>query len=234
MERWPDAESYIRFAVREKPGRDVEFSWPARRRENRAAADWLHEQVETDGPFHLHASLHGMGYSDGAMLLIERNWTYRTEGLQDGFRQAAARAGLRMHDNNRKGEKGFFRIAPGFTTTPEGAAMRAYFRSRDDAETAALFGDSSMEYVRSLGGDPLCVVTELPLFVVQGEARPEVPVAYLRFKERLPEIRLRLDEGRDVEYLLEPFGLEPLDLGTAIDLQTEALDLAIDTVDASV
>lgn len=232
INRWPDAEAYIQFAVREKPGRDVEFAWPDRRPENTAVASWLRRHAAEGGPFHVHASLHGMGYSDGAMLLIERNWTYRTERLQEGFTRAAAASGLRMHDNNRKGEKGFFRIAPGFTTTPEGRAMQTYFKSHGDPDTAALFGDSSMEFVRSLGGDPLCIVTELPLFLVRGESKPEHPIAYLEFKERLPEIRLRLEQGRNARELWEPFGLDPLDLHTASALQLEALDLAIGEVDA--
>lgn len=233
IDAWPDAEAYIRDTVREKPGRDVEFAWPDRRMENRAVAAWLRRHRAERGPFHMHASLHGMGFSDGAMLLIERNWAYRTEKLQAGFKRAAAAAGLRMHDHNRKGEKGFFRIAAGFTTTPEGKAMRTYFESHDDPETSALFGDSSMEFVRSLGGDPLCIVTELPLFVVRGESEPEHPTAYLQFKERLPEIRLRLEKGTGARDLWKPFGLDPLDVQTASGLQLEALDLAIATVRAA-
>ncbi|NNF03403.1 MAG: peptidase M14, partial [Rhodothermales bacterium] len=233
MDRWPDVEAYMRYSVREKPGRDVEFSWPDRRPENAAAAAWLRRQVAAGGPMHMHASLHGMGYSDGVMLLIDRHWSYRTERLQSGFTRAAARAGLRMHDNNRKGEKGFFRIAPGFTTTPEGRAMRTYFESHGDPETAALFSDSSMEFVRSLGGDPLCIVTELPLFLVRGQAEPERPVAYMAFKERLPEIKLRLEQGRSAGDLCEPFGLDPLDIQIASALHLEALDLAVATVGSS-
>ena len=67
---------------------------------------------------------------------------------------------------DRNGEKGFQYIGPGFTTTPEGQAMRAYFKSIGDEQTVSLFRDSSMEFVRKLGGDPLCLVTEIPLFYV--------------------------------------------------------------------
>jgi len=226
MLKWPDVEAYIHSVFRELPGRDVEFNYPSRRIENKLVSEWL----ATQAPYDLHMSLHGMGYSDGAMLLIEKNWAYRTEALQDGFRAASADFGLRMHDHNRKGEKGFFYINPGFTTTPEGSAMRTYFLSHDQPETAALFGDSSMEYVRSLGGDPLCLVTELPLFVVDGESEPGYPVGYMDFKSELPEIRLALQQGRRVSDRLAKYGLNPLSIADAVSLQLRAMELGLETV----
>ena len=44
--------------------------------------------------------------------------------------------------------------------------MRRHFLDRGDPETAAVFRPSSMEYVRSLGGDPLTFVSEMPLFLL--------------------------------------------------------------------
>ena len=226
IKEWPSLGAYLEHVFREKPGRDVEFNYPDRRVENRIVSEWL----RASGPFSLHMSLHGMGFSDGAMLLIEKNWTYRTEALQSGFIEVSLAAGLRPHDHNRKGEKGFFNIAPGFTTTPEGAAMRTYFLSHDDPETAALFGDSSMEFIRSLGGDPLCLVTELPLFLVEGAAKPGVPAAYLEFKRLLPELRLRAAQGLDLDAAKDQFGLSPLPITSAIQLQLAALELGLRTV----
>jgi len=226
MSEWPSVESYIRHAFRELPGRDVEFNYPERRVENQIVSNWW----RSEGPFSLHMSLHGMGFSDGAMLLIEKNWAYRTEGIQEEFSVAASSVGLRMHDHNRKGEKGFFHIAPGFTTTPEGSAMRTYFLSHDLPETAALFGDSSMEFVRSLGGDPLCLVTELPLFLVEGDSMPGDPTAYLEFKRELPEIRLKIQGGDDISGAITKFGLNPLPIGQAVFLQLRALELGLETV----
>lgn len=219
---WPDVEAYIRDVIREKPGRDVEFGYPDMRPENRVVAAYL----RTQGPFHVHASLHGMGFSDGAMLLVDKHWGYRTEHLQRVFTNISASHGMRLHDHNRKGEKGFFRIAEGFTTTPEGAAMRTWFRSRGDEPSALLFRDSSMEFVRSLGGDPLSVVTELPLFLVNGERKPEVPTAYMAFRDRLPEIRLGLAAGRDVAALWKPFGLAPLPVRAAVDIHLRVIEAA--------
>lgn len=222
IEDWPSLSSYLIHAFREAPGRDIEFSWPDRRIENRSVAKWLTE----NGPFHVHASLHGMGYSQGGMLLIERNWSYRTSLLQEGFESVVHAAGMDMHDHNRKGEKGFFYIAPGFTTTPEGAAMRTYFLSHGQADTAALFSDSSMEFVRSLGGDPLCVVTELPLFVVRGPSHPGTPVTYLRFREAVANVIATKEYGS----LMARFDVSELDLKTAIAIQLRVLSLALETI----
>ncbi|MCH8961778.1 MAG: hydantoinase B/oxoprolinase family protein, partial [Bacteroidetes bacterium] len=226
--QWPRLAAYLTHAIREPPGRDLEFGFPAMRVENRLVADFMRAHA----PFTLHMSLHGMGFSEGAMLLIDRHWAGRTQRLRDGFSDAARAAGLRLHDHNRKGEKGFFYIEPGFTTTPEGAAMRAYFLALRDETTAACFHDSSMEFARSLGGDPLCLVTELPLFVLAQRAPHEAgrPAAYLAFRERLPQLRLQASQASDLSDLVEPFGLQPLDLRTAVGLHLRALTLGLEIV----
>ena len=43
--------------------------------------------------------------------------------------------------------------------------MRKHFLELGDERTAALFRPSSMETARSLGGDPLTFVSEMPLFL---------------------------------------------------------------------
>jgi predicted deacylase len=222
IDAWPGQAEYVNRVVRERPGRDIEFGYPDLRTENRVVAGALAEFA----PVTLHMSLHGMGYSDGAMLLIERHWAFRTDLLRDRFREAARDAGLDMHDHNRKGEKGFFQIEPGYTTTPEGAAMRAYFRAARDPEVAALFRDSSMEHVRSLGGDPLCVVTELPLFVVEGAHRPGIPDAYLAVRDEVKGLRSRYPEGIPAA-ILNSLPVRPLPLDVAMSLQWKAIDLSL-------
>lgn len=211
---------YLRHAVREPPGRDVEFGFPDMRPENRAVAAWLREH----GPFVLHGSLHGMGISAGALLLIEKNWGYRAALLQERFRQAAQAEDLPLYDRNRQGEKGFFYLAPGFWTTPEGSAMRAFFEARGDKETAALFRSSSMEYVRSLGGDPLCYVTELPLFVV-GDMPPE-----RGSQQIISALRLRIAQGKDVDEDIKQLGLRILPLASALRMQLRTLSAALGQV----
>ncbi|MFT5143838.1 MAG: hypothetical protein ACI80V_002624 [Rhodothermales bacterium] len=226
IEKWPDLAAYLTSAVRELPGRDVEFGYPDLRSENRLVASAMKQMA----PLVLHMSLHGMGYSDGAMLLVDRFWAFRTRVLREGFAAAAAARGLRLHDHNRRGEKGFFQIEPGFTTTPEGAAMRAYFDSTGQPEVAALFRDSSMEFARSLGGDPLCVVTELPLFLVEGPAEPGVPVAYLNFSKRKPALVARLSQGESPGSVLGAEPVSHLDLATALEIQWESIKLSLQTV----
>lgn len=224
---WPDLAAYLQHAVREAPGRDLEFGFPDLRVENRLVADFLGPH----GPFTLHVSLHGMAMSEGALLLVNRPWTFRTQMLRDGFRDAAAEAGLRMHDHNRKGEKGFFYIEPGFTTTPRGEAMRTFFRARGDEAVARRFRQSSMEYVMGLGGDPLCLVTELPLFLVRNDdPTPGVPDRYLALKETLPLAQKRLAGDEPIDDLLAPFEIEPLPLTTAMRLQLRALELGLSAV----
>lgn len=173
-----DLAPYLEHVVREYPGDDVEFGFPEgpedaeARPENRAVAAFLAEVA----PFHLHATLHGMAFAHGPWFLLEEAWIERTQELR---RRIAARVhdmGYRLHDVDRKGDKGFTRIEEGFSTRPDSKAMKAYFRGRDDEGTAALFRPSSMELVRSLGGDPLTLVTEMPLFVVEeSSGRPPLP-----------------------------------------------------------
>jgi hypothetical protein len=114
--------------------------------------------------------------------------------------------------------------------------MRDYFLGQGDEAMASMFHSSSMEYARSLGGDPLCLVTELPLFELKGRLEPHepgVPSTYLRFKELLPEARLKLEKGANLTELIamfEPFEIEALDLEVAMRLQLKALDLGLERV----
>jgi hypothetical protein len=222
---------YLRERRREPPGRDVEFGYPAMRPENRAATGFLF----ADGPpLALHASLHGMGFSEGALLLIEKGWldSPAAENLRAGFRDAARARGLRLHDHDRGGDKGFRYGGPGFWSTPEGAAMRAHFLASGDPETAALFHRSSMEQAihaagsQASGASPLCVVTELPLFVLGAEYDHEPGVAALaaRFRQRLTE---RARAGDRLDDTVDEFEIRTLDLRAAIRLQLRTLDLAL-------
>jgi hypothetical protein len=227
IRRWPNMESYIAEAVRELPGADIEFGYPSMRAENRAVSAFLREAA----PVVLHMSLHGMGFAEGAMLLIERRWSFRTQALRTSFARSARLENVGLHDHNRKGEKGFFYIEPGFATTPEGEAMRHYFRALGEASTAELFHDSSMEYVVSLGGDPLCLVTEVPLFAIDpGESHsPGVPERYLSFREDLAGYRLKPDEDR-LRQLTAKYNIRPVELRSMIHLQLRAIELGLRAV----
>lgn len=238
IEAWPDLAAYLQHVHRELPGRDLEFGFPDMRVENQLVADFLLPHA----PFALHASLHGMSVSEGALLLINRPWAFRTETLQRGYRSAAVDAGLDMHDHNRKGEKGFFWIAPGFQTTPRGDAMRSFFRSMDDESMAERFHSSSMEMIMDAGGDPLCLVTELPLWILRdGPADVDTasralhqPHRYNAFRNAFAPLRhenmSRHDTESAIREALGDFELEPLAPRTAMSLQLTALRLALSTV----
>ncbi|GJM44036.1 MAG: peptidase M14 [Gemmatimonadota bacterium] len=170
-----DPVAYLTGAVRELPGDDVEFGFPrdagdeAARPENRALADWWRS---ADAPFHLHASLHGMAVAHGPWFLMEQDWAPRSESLQRICAAATASLGYELHDVDRGGDKGFWRIGPGFTTRPDSREMARYFRDHHDEATASRFRPSSMEMIRSLGGAPLTLVSEMPLLLLPPRHEP--------------------------------------------------------------
>lgn len=235
MTEWPDVGAYIAGRVREQPGDDLEFGYPAMRPENRLASGFLFDYT----PIALHLSMHGMGFSEGALLLIERRGVDRAARLMERWRGAVGSEGLRLHDHDRAGEKGFRYLGPGFWTTPESTAMRRHFIDQGDQETAAKFFPSSMEWACLTGYDPtstgfpLALVTELPLFVVgrDYERRPGVPSAYLELLQRLPEWRRRLEDGESIREEIDAFRIEPLPLETAIRLQLTAIELGIEAAE---
>lgn len=169
----PDFNLYMDHFKRDKPGDDVEFNYPSPptisphppRPENTYVADILKEH----GPFDLHFSLHGMALAEGAWWLICKEWVERTQELRDQLRELFAERDFGLHDTERRGEKGFTRIEKGFCTTPTATGMIEFFQGINDEETARRFLSSSMEFVRSLGGDPLAMVSELPLFQISRE-----------------------------------------------------------------
>jgi hypothetical protein len=209
---------YLLHASREAPPDDIEFHYPADgpwrppRPENQAIARFL----EPRAPFHMHASLHGMGFGEGAWFLSCREWTERLSATRFHADLAAAvrRLGYPLHDWDRGGEKGFTGIAPGFSTTPRAEAMRQHFTALGDHETAAHFSASSMDWVQSLGGDPLCLVSELPVFALPASpvAPRGVPENFLRWRRVLPEARDLAAAGRldELERLARRAGLAPM------------------------
>lgn len=196
-----DVGSYLTRTVRELPGDDVEFGFPRdpsdaeARPENRAIADFL----RPGAPFVLHASWHGMAFAAGPWFLQEAAWIDRFATQREHLREAVRSMGYLLHDVDRGGEKGFHRIDLGFTTRPDSRAMRAHFEALGDRATAELFRPSSMEFVRALGGDPLTLVSEMPLFILPAEhyaggdvVRPEI-VRRLTALARPEEIRSEAD-----------------------------------------
>ena len=165
-----DIVRYLSQTVRELPGDDIEFGFPkndgdhASRPENRAVYNWWKQRTS---PFNLHVSLHGMAFGAGPWFLIEKDWWNRCDKLQINCKRKATELGYVLHDVERNGEKGFYRLAKGFCSRPDSQEMRKYFLNRGDTETADKFRPSSMETIRSMGGDPLTLVSEMPLFIAR-------------------------------------------------------------------
>ncbi|MEJ2720569.1 MAG: M14 family zinc carboxypeptidase [bacterium] len=195
-----DLETYLRHAVRELPGDDVEFGFPrsgadrGARPENRAVYDWW----KTDAaPFSVHVSLHGMAVGGGPWFLIDPAWADRCGVIKQRCRDVSHRLGYTLHDVQRHGEKGFTRIERGFCTRPDSRAMAKYFLERNDPDTAGRFRPSSMETIRSHGGDPLTLVSEIPLFAAPGigdQIEPSDPAAEL-WRDRISNWKKQIDHG---------------------------------------
>ncbi len=232
-----DLTAYLEGAVREPPGDDVEFGFPraaddaGARPENRAVAGFL----AAGAPYRLHASLHGMGFAPGVWFLLEEAWEGRTRALQRALRDRARKMGYPLLDVDRRGEKGFRRIGVGFSTRPDSGAMARFFLERGEPGTAALFRPSSMELVRSLGGDPLTVVSEMPLFLLAPETaggppfRPGTDGAreLRRWLEELPP------EVRSEPRRLAERGVRPMPIGDQMRLQLALVDEALTAIAAA-
>lgn len=197
-----DLGRYLRDAVRELPGDDIEFGFPRRddddgaRPENRAVFAWWKSRGL---PFALHASLHGTAFAAGPWFLVEPSWRERYGPLRERCSEAVRRLGYALHDVERQGEKGFVRLGRGFCTRPDSVSMSEHFIAAGDPETASLFRPSSMETVRSLGGDPLTLVSEMPLFITPGVGEvlgPPDPIL-VRWRERLGIWKTRATSGED-------------------------------------
>lgn len=232
---------YFENVVREGPGDDIEFGYPRNeidreaRPENLAIAEFLRG---AGGPFDLHISLHGMGVATGVWCLLGREWSLRTRRLREAYAEYIAELGLPLHDVERHGDKGFHRLAPGFATTPTHIEMKSHFLARGDAATASLFRPSSMEFVRGLGGDPLTIVSEVPLYLIGdapagGSLAPgEVAALSEHFRARLAATRATATEARPAAWaaLAREFNLRRVPRRAHRLLHYRLIELGLDTV----
>ncbi|HPM97000.1 MAG TPA: hypothetical protein PL021_03040 [bacterium] len=172
-----DAESafdpikYLRFRKRDEPAEDMEFGFPLSPDDNEAHPEnsavylWWKKQEQ---PFHLHVSLHNMGFGAGPWFLLSPQWSQRCPLLIQLCQQAAKDLRYHLHDVERLGENGYNRIGRGFCTHPISMAIQHFYIIRDDFARAKKIRLSSMECVRSFGGDPLTLMSEIPLFITPG------------------------------------------------------------------
>jgi len=234
----PALRRYLLHAVREAPGDDVEFGFPRgdddvdARPENRAVARFL----AGGAPYTFHASLHGMAIAEGAWFLLGREHRDSTGALCEQLARVVEGLGLGLHDWDRRGEKGFERVAAGFSTTPTSTAMRDHFTALGDTARAALFRPSSMELAASFGGSPLCMVSEVPLFLVTPAPRGSAETAahFLAARDALGPATADLAAGDDAALvaLERRFGLTPVDPLVARTIQLAMLLLGSGVVTA--
>ena len=234
-----DVGEYLTGVVRELPGDDTEFGYPRdiadmeARPENRAAWEWWRGAA---APFDLHVSLHGMGFAAGPWHLVEGAWRDRCGILVERCSAAAHGLGYVLHDVERGGEKGFERIERGFCTRPDSGRMREHFEALGDRETAARFRPSSMEAMRSLGGDPLTLVSEMPLFLTPGvgeELGPPDPAAEA-WRARIMDWGGRLAAGADASTISSEAaaaGVTPMPIRDQMELQWRLVTAGIEQVE---
>jgi hypothetical protein len=232
-----DLVKYLRFRVRENPGDDIEFNFPfapsdnGARPENRAVYRWWQSENIT---VHLHVSLHGMTGGAGPWFLIEPAWVERTQKLRNQCANQVNEMGYRLHDMERQGEKGFHRISRGFCTRPDSQAMREFFMNQNDEETALKFRPSSMETIRTLNGDTLTLVSEMPHFIFPGVGErlgPPDPVAE-QWKEMLETWRKELKRGNEtiVRQEIDHSGLWAMPIEHQMKLQWRMITAGIESI----
>jgi hypothetical protein len=235
-----DPIAYLHDRTREQPGDDIEFGFPydisddGTRPENRAAFEWWRSLA----PFHLHLSLHGMGFGTGPWFLVEPGWIYRLPPLMRRCRERVAELGYCLHDVDRAGEKGFWRLGPGFSTRPDSAAMRMHFFERGEKEVAERFRPSSMETIRSFGGDPFTAVTEMPLFIHPGgaESLPDSTRMMQEWQNRISDwtdrlLTLSQHETREIRDEMKQCGLYAMPILDQMHLQWQLIVSGIDMVE---
>jgi len=242
----PDADAYdpvlfMRSRTRELPGDDIEFGFPRTRADAEARPENMAAQRfwEAEAPFDLHVSMHGMSVARGPYFLVEQGWWARFRPRADELAALVHSAGYHLHDVERLGEKGFHRLAPGFCTRPDSRPMAEHFLELGDPETAARFRPSSMEAVRTLSGDTLTLVTEMPLFLTPGvgdELGPPDPVL-MEWRARIADWERRLrstpagsTEEADVRAEIEAFGLVPMPVADQWRYQWAFICAGIETV----
>lgn len=230
-------KAYLLGSVRELPGDDIEFGFPLSkldqsiRPENKAAADFL----TANGPFHAHFSLHSLSLGGGAWFLIGKKHNSDSFQLQAKLKGIAEKLGLPLYDIDRKGEKGFFRLSAGFSTTPSSEAMRSYLKDQNQPELAEKIKLSSMEFVENLGGEPLTLVSEIPNFIspfLQTVKSIEEQKFKILVQNELQRCKVELKEGKDELFnsTVNQFAITPVLFKDQIRIQFRMILCALSEV----
>lgn len=221
----PDFNRYVRHVKREGPGEDIEFGYPtpgreSLRPENAAVAGFLGSATQSL----FHTSLHSMGFAEGAWVLLEAGNAAKMETVRRGMANILHQSGFKLHDIDRRGEKGFTRIAPGFCTTPTSVAMAEHFIAQNDPEMAEKFHWSSMELISNGNPAAFIMVTELPVFSINGgyvpgrkgvETAQDSPApapgttGYEKFRDALRRCTA-LGDDAGVQHLSQEYDVQPV------------------------
>jgi hypothetical protein len=234
-----DLGEYLLHRVRELPGDDIEFCFPrdqedvGARPENRAVFDWWNAAERSFG---LHVSLHGMGFAAGPWFLLEAEWQDMCIELKERCAAHVEHLGYALHDVQRNGEKGFFRLGRGFCTRPDSRYMRKHFLDLGDEVTANLFRPSSMETIRTFGGDTLTLVSEMPLFLTPGvgvDLGPPDPAAQV-WKDRIDgwanQLGAGISDAEAVSTAAKELGLRPMPVRDQMELQLSFIAAGLEQV----
>jgi len=203
----PDPVTWMQTVHRDPPAEDREFGYgdtPEQATHPECAA-W-HGYLASLPALHGYVSLHSMAFAGGAWFLAMLDDLDRRQPLLAALAQAAADAGLPLHDEDRGGRKGFSRIQPGFCSAPTRDGMAAFFRAAGTPAAADWLKLNSMQVVQRLHGTPVALVSELPQWYHPrlADLRPvERPRAELDLAvgacllRSLDELDSLLDEARD-------------------------------------
>jgi hypothetical protein len=146
--------------------------------------------------------------------------------------ELCARLQFPLHDVDRHGEKGFTRIEKGFCTAPTSAAMRNHFLRKLDIVTASRFMPSSMEMIQGFGGDPICAVTEAPMFLM-GKTSPSIEDSlYARLRDDLEALRAKNETSNAaaVQRVADQYALNPVSLAMQVRLQIALIAVILNQI----
>ncbi len=196
-------EAYFTHVSRDLAAADVEFGFPTAphgnaRVENQALAhffDAARDAAVGDAQAGIagHTSLHSMFLGGGALFLVTADGVREPNNPHSEklrfLLDESARAGLALHDKDRMGQKGFFRIGAGLQTAPTAEAMSAFFGGGG-------FALNSMQYVAKHGACPFAIVSEIPL-VYDARISSNAPAGISRAaeEERFARALLTMAQG---------------------------------------
>lgn len=228
---------FLEKSDRDLPGEDLEFGFPEStentniRPENKAAIDFLGGH----GSYHAHFSLHNLSIGGGVWFLIGKNHSGDCFQLQAKLKGISEKFNVPLYDIDRKGEKGFFRLSAGFSTTPSSILIKKYLADHNHLDWSEKIHSSSMEFIENLGGEPLTLVSEIPYFLCPKlkSIKTEDEQKLKQFlQNELQRSAIELKEGSQDLYnnIMEIWDIQPIPFNDQIRLQFRTILCALSEV----